>query len=202
MWFSTQACIHAMHVDVSCQQFAVMRRVLKSSIGFDALQRRHVRSSMGVPRRGVEADELANGGWGGVIAVGEMKLKREGAALDALVGDVRLVAICEENVLLRCECSDVGRLSKVSRGDPGLSGDGKPWLGNNNGLLLLRRCALLRGFEMEAGGLGGAAFGSAVPAQGAKGGGRTVELRGDLSKVMASGECCGVGKRSRGLSWD
>lgn len=181
--------MHVVHVDVSCQQFAVMRRVLKSSTDFDALQSRHVRSSMGVPRRGVEADELANGGCGGVIVVGEMKLKHEGAALDALVGDVRLVAICEENVLLRCECSDVGRLSKVSRGELGLSGEGKPWPGDSNGLLLLRRCGLLRGLEIEAGGLGGVAFGSAVPAHGAKGGGRTVELRGDLSKVIASGEC-------------
>jgi hypothetical protein len=194
--------MHAMHVDVSCQQFAVMRRVLKSSMGFDPLQSRHVRSSMGVPRRGVEADELANGGCGGAIVVGEMKLRREGAVLDALVGDVRLVVTCEENVLLRCECSDVGRLSKVSRGEPELSGKGKPWPGDSNGLLLLRRCRLLRGFEMEAGGLGGAAFWSAVPAQGAKGGGRTVELRGDLSKVIASGECWGVGRRSRGLSCD
>jgi hypothetical protein len=45
-------------------------------------------------------------------------------ALEALVGEVRLVAMCEENVLLRCEWSDVGRLSKVSRGEPGLSGEG------------------------------------------------------------------------------
>jgi hypothetical protein len=55
---------------------------------------------------------------------------------------------------------------------------------------------------IEAGGLGGAALGSVAPAQGAKGGGRTAELRGDLSNDIASGECCGVGKRSRGLSCD
>lgn len=60
------------------------------------------------------------------MVVGEMKLNREGAALEALVGDVKLVAMCEENVLLRWECSDVGRLSKVSRGEPGLSGEGWP----------------------------------------------------------------------------
>lgn len=54
--------MHDMHVEVSCQQFAVIRRVLNSSKGFEALQRRHVRPSMGVPRRGVDVDELAKGG--------------------------------------------------------------------------------------------------------------------------------------------
>lgn len=58
------------------------------------------------------------------MAVGEMKLKREAAALEALVGNVKLVAKCEDNVLLRWECNDVGRLSKASRGEPGLSGEG------------------------------------------------------------------------------
>lgn len=124
MLFSTQACMQVEHVDVSCQQFAVMRRVLKSSTGLETRQRRHVRSSIGVPRRGVEVDELAKAGWGGVIVAGETKLRREWAALEALVGEVRLVAMCEENVLLRCECRDVGRLSKVSRGEPGLMGEG------------------------------------------------------------------------------
>lgn len=121
--FSIHACMHSEHVEVSCQQFAVIRRVLKSSIGFEALQSRQVRSSIGVPRRGVDADELANAGWGGVIVVGETKLKRECAVLDTLVGDVRLVAMCEENVLLRWEYRDVGRLPKVSRGEPGLRGE-------------------------------------------------------------------------------
>ena len=71
--------------------------------------------------------------------VGEMKLRREGAALEALVGDVRLAVMCVEKVLLRCECSDVGRLSRVSRGEPGLSGEGRIWFGDSKGLLLFRR---------------------------------------------------------------
>ena len=35
------------------------------------------------------------------MVVGETKLNREGAALDALVGEVRLVAMWEEKTLLR-----------------------------------------------------------------------------------------------------
>lgn len=58
------------------------------------------------------------------MAVGEMKLRREGAVLEALVGEARLVAICEEKVLLRCEWSDVGRLSDVSGSELGLNGEG------------------------------------------------------------------------------
>lgn len=58
------------------------------------------------------------------MVAGEMKLKREAVVLEALVGEVRLVAMWEENVLLRWECSDVGRLSKVSRGEPGLRDEG------------------------------------------------------------------------------
>ena len=56
--------------------------------------------------------------------MGETKLKREWVVLEALVGEVKLVVTCEEKVLLRCECRDVGRLSKVSRGEPGLFGEG------------------------------------------------------------------------------
>lgn len=58
------------------------------------------------------------------MAVGEIKLRRDCAALETLVGEVRLVVMCEEKVLLRCEWRDVGRLSKVSRGELGLSGEG------------------------------------------------------------------------------
>jgi hypothetical protein len=73
------------------------------------------------------------------MADGEMKLRREAAALEALVGEVMLVAMCEENVLLRCECSEVGRLSKVSRGEAGLNGESWLWLADSKGLLLFRR---------------------------------------------------------------
>lgn len=136
------------------------------------------------------------------MVVGETKLNREGAALDALVGEVRLVAMWEEKTLLRWECSDVGRLSNASRGEPGMWGEGKLCPGESRGLLLFRRWALVIGLEMEAGGLGGAVFASAVPAHGAKGGGRPAELPRSLSNDIASGECCGVGRRSKGLSCD
>jgi hypothetical protein len=134
------------------------------------------------------------------MVVGETKLNREGAALDALVGEVRLVAMWEEKTLLRWECSDVGRLSNASRGEPGMWGEGKLCPGESRGLLLFRRCALVIGLEIEAGGLGGAVFASA--AHGAKGGGRTAALPEFLSNDIASGECWGVGRRSRGLSCD
>jgi hypothetical protein len=54
--------MHAEHDDVSCQQFPVIRRKLKSSTDFDVLHRMHVRSNIGVPRRGLYTDELAKPG--------------------------------------------------------------------------------------------------------------------------------------------